>query len=211
LSPIPVLKIKVADTLLLRLRGLLCNKVFPRDYDGLLLSPCNGIHTFFMRFTIDIIFLEDKSKNPPHFNGEMNCPSYDVNGAINITKKYLETLNEQPVVVLGTPKITGLTDVLSSPRILKLPISMESSSHASFRVIHLIDQIRPWTFSPIIRDAHHILELPSGFIKRHSIAIGDSFIRLEPSIANPTGHIFLGYKGKNPPHFNGEINYPHTM
>ncbi len=35
----------------------------------------------------------------------MNCPSYDVNGAINITKKYLETLNEQPVVVLGTPKM----------------------------------------------------------------------------------------------------------
>jgi len=49
--------------------------------------------------------LGDKGKNPPHFNGEMNCPSYDVNGAINITKKYLETLNEQPVVVLGTPKM----------------------------------------------------------------------------------------------------------
>ncbi|MBS3982477.1 MAG: transposase, partial [Dethiobacter sp.] len=29
----------------------------------------------------------------------------DVNGAINIAKKYLETLNEQPVVVLGTPKM----------------------------------------------------------------------------------------------------------
>lgn len=29
----------------------------------------------------------------------------DVNGAMNIAKKYLETLNEQPVVVLGTPKM----------------------------------------------------------------------------------------------------------
>ncbi|MHB1418019.1 MAG: RNA-guided endonuclease InsQ/TnpB family protein [Bacillota bacterium] len=29
----------------------------------------------------------------------------DVNGAINIAKKYLETLNERPVVVLGTPKM----------------------------------------------------------------------------------------------------------
>ena len=50
-------------------------------------------------------YLGDKGKNPPHFNGEMNCPAYDVNGAINIAKKYLETLNEQPVVVLGTPKM----------------------------------------------------------------------------------------------------------
>jgi len=29
----------------------------------------------------------------------------DVNGAINIAKKYLEALNERPVVALGTPKM----------------------------------------------------------------------------------------------------------
>ena len=28
------------------------------DGEGLLLSPCNGIHTFFMRFPIDVIFLD---------------------------------------------------------------------------------------------------------------------------------------------------------
>ena len=67
---------------------------------------------------------------------------------------------------------------------------------ASFRVIHLIDQIRPWTFSPVIKTAHYILEFPSGFIQQRNIALGDSFIRPEPNITSPTGQIFLEIQKK---------------
>ena len=53
-----MLKIKRADTFLSRLRGLLFYRVFPTQYDGLLLASCNSIHTCFMRFAIDAIFMD---------------------------------------------------------------------------------------------------------------------------------------------------------
>ncbi len=47
----------VADTPLSRLRGLLGRKELGPD-EGLLLTPCSSIHTWFMRFRIDVVFLE---------------------------------------------------------------------------------------------------------------------------------------------------------
>ena len=41
-----------------RLRGLIGRKL--DDVDGLLLTPCNQIHTFFMSFPIDVIYLDKK-------------------------------------------------------------------------------------------------------------------------------------------------------
>lgn len=32
------------------------------DFDGLLLEPCNSIHTFFMRYPIDVLFLDKSNK-----------------------------------------------------------------------------------------------------------------------------------------------------
>lgn len=38
-----------------RLRGLLGRRLLPPS-GGLLLEPCRGVHTFFMRFPIDVVF-----------------------------------------------------------------------------------------------------------------------------------------------------------
>lgn len=45
----------IYDTFFKRLHGLMFKKSFPMD--GVLLVPCKQIHTFFMAFPIDVIFL----------------------------------------------------------------------------------------------------------------------------------------------------------
>jgi uncharacterized membrane protein (UPF0127 family) len=47
----------VADRMLARMRGLLGHKDFPAG-DGILLRPCPSVHTLFMRFPIDVVFLD---------------------------------------------------------------------------------------------------------------------------------------------------------
>ena len=47
----------VADRALPRLRGLLGRSQLPAG-DGLLLKPAPSVHTWFMRFAIDIVFLD---------------------------------------------------------------------------------------------------------------------------------------------------------
>jgi uncharacterized membrane protein (UPF0127 family) len=44
-----------------RMKGLLGRDDFPRG-QGLIISPCNQIHTFFMRFPIDVIFLDARGR-----------------------------------------------------------------------------------------------------------------------------------------------------
>ncbi|QFT88463.1 hypothetical protein FIU87_07400 [Bacillus sp. THAF10] len=48
--------LKSADTIFSRLMGLM----FKKDLldEGLLITPCNSIHMFFMRFPIDVVFLD---------------------------------------------------------------------------------------------------------------------------------------------------------
>jgi uncharacterized membrane protein (UPF0127 family) len=41
-----------------RLRGLMGYAGMPQNADGLLLQPCNSIHCFFMRFSIDAVFMD---------------------------------------------------------------------------------------------------------------------------------------------------------
>lgn len=48
---------RVADTLLTRLRGLLGRAGLPCG-EGLLIRPTSAIHTCFMRFSIDAVFLD---------------------------------------------------------------------------------------------------------------------------------------------------------
>lgn len=51
---------QVANTYLLRLFGLMGRKSLPRG-SALWIQPCRGgIHTFFMRFSIDVLFLDSK-------------------------------------------------------------------------------------------------------------------------------------------------------
>ena len=50
-------RLMVADRMLSRMRGLLGRDGLP-DGTGMLLSPCNSIHTVGMRFPLDVIFLD---------------------------------------------------------------------------------------------------------------------------------------------------------
>lgn len=51
------LRIRRADTFLSRLAGLLAIAPLQAG-EGLLLSPCASVHTAFMRYAIDVVFLD---------------------------------------------------------------------------------------------------------------------------------------------------------
>jgi uncharacterized membrane protein (UPF0127 family) len=53
--------ITVADTFFKRIRGLLGEKEFPKGC-ALILKPGNSIHTFFMRFPIDVLFMDKDNR-----------------------------------------------------------------------------------------------------------------------------------------------------
>lgn len=82
--------VRKADSFWLRLRGLMFRRPLAEG-EGLWIEPCNAVHTHFMRFPIDVIFLD-----------------------------------RQHVVV------------------------------------HVIPAMAPWRFSPVIRQAMAVLELPAG-------------------------------------------------
>lgn len=54
-------EVLVADSFWLRLKGLLGRKEIGKS-EALLLSPCNAIHCFGMKFTIDAVFLDEKMR-----------------------------------------------------------------------------------------------------------------------------------------------------
>lgn len=50
-------KMAVADDLFSRMKGLMFSEKLP-DCDGFLITPCNSIHTFFMLYSLDVLFLD---------------------------------------------------------------------------------------------------------------------------------------------------------
>jgi len=54
-------KIIHADNMVLRFFGLMGKKKLDNG-EGLLLTPCNSIHMMFMRFAIDVIFIDKDNK-----------------------------------------------------------------------------------------------------------------------------------------------------
>ncbi len=50
-------QVRRADTFWQRLRGLMFQPLLPPGA-GLLIVPCNQVHTFWMRFAIDVVFLD---------------------------------------------------------------------------------------------------------------------------------------------------------
>ena len=54
--------ILVANNLVSRLIGLMFLKTPPQRSQGLLLEPCNSIHTFFMRYSLDVVFLNSQNE-----------------------------------------------------------------------------------------------------------------------------------------------------
>lgn len=53
--------VKVAESMEERMLGLMFKEQMP-SCDGLLISPCNSIHTFFMKMSIDVVFLSKDYK-----------------------------------------------------------------------------------------------------------------------------------------------------
>ena len=54
-----VARLRIADGFWSRFAGLQFDRSLPPDA-GLLLVPCNSVHTCFLRFAIDVIFLDGK-------------------------------------------------------------------------------------------------------------------------------------------------------
>jgi uncharacterized membrane protein (UPF0127 family) len=53
--------VEVANNIISRLLGLMFRKKM-EEGKAMLISPCNSIHTFFMNFSIDVLFLDDQFK-----------------------------------------------------------------------------------------------------------------------------------------------------
>lgn len=87
-----------------RLRGLLGRKLLPSG-EALVLEPCSSVHSCFMRFSIDIVFIDKQKK-----------------------------------------------------------------------IIYLQENLTPWHFSPVVRKAKAVIELPAGSIKAQSISLGDTLL-----------------------------------
>ncbi len=54
-------KVKIANTIKDKTLGLMFKKEMS-GYDGLLILNCNAIHTHFMRFNLDAVFLDKENK-----------------------------------------------------------------------------------------------------------------------------------------------------
>lgn len=52
-----VIDVMVADSFFARLAGLMFRQKLP-SATGLLLVPCNSVHMCFMRFTIDVVYID---------------------------------------------------------------------------------------------------------------------------------------------------------
>ena len=55
------MEILQAKTYFSRVRGLLGTDSLPAN-TGLLLKPCKQVHTFFMKYTIDVVFLDKHNR-----------------------------------------------------------------------------------------------------------------------------------------------------
>ncbi|MBM3249956.1 MAG: DUF192 domain-containing protein [Candidatus Omnitrophica bacterium] len=54
-------QVEIADTTLRRVKGLLGRKGLNKG-QALVIRPCNSIHTFFMQFPIDVLFMDKNNR-----------------------------------------------------------------------------------------------------------------------------------------------------
>ena len=92
--------VEMADTLWSRFMGLMFRSELPAGH-GLAIRPCNSIHMFFMRFALDVVFVDGDG-----------------------------------------------------------------------RVVRVLDSIRPWRASSLVRGAKAAIELPAGTAARSGVAPG---------------------------------------
>lgn len=55
-------KIAVCDTFFPRLRGMIGRQFSEDEFNAMALSPCNQIHTQFMKFPIDVVYMNKKNE-----------------------------------------------------------------------------------------------------------------------------------------------------
>jgi uncharacterized membrane protein (UPF0127 family) len=79
--------LQTADTFYTRFRGLMGRPSIPENA-GLMIKPCNSVHCFFMKFPIDVIFL-DKEDRVVHISENMRPRS--VSPIVKRAKYVIET------------------------------------------------------------------------------------------------------------------------
>lgn len=96
--------VSFADTPIKRMKGLLGRKVFATG-EALVIKPCSAVHTYFMRFPIDLLFVDKDNKVI------QTVPSL---GSFRLTKIYFKA-NLVIELPSGTIKdsLTAIGDTLS--------------------------------------------------------------------------------------------------
>ena len=88
----------IADMFWARLRGWMGRA--QAGQDGLLIIPCNSVHTFFMKFPIDVVFLNFKNQvMVSHENVEPNkvlWPVKEAKGVLELPAGSVERLAIKP-------------------------------------------------------------------------------------------------------------------
>lgn len=60
-SQLLLANVELANTFLSRFKGLMFRQAMT-DIDGMLITPCNAIHTIGMKFNIDVVFIDKENK-----------------------------------------------------------------------------------------------------------------------------------------------------
>jgi len=142
-------RVAVADNFFTRLNGLIFKR-YLSDGEGLLLTNCSSIHTMWMRFKIDVIFLGTSGKTKPGI----------------LTSGKAETGNVAP----GSFTSGNLTTGKAIQAILTPGNSMPgNTTFGNYRVIDIIENMKPFTFSRIVTGATDVLELKNGSIAKYGI------------------------------------------
>jgi len=79
-------RVEIADGFLTRLAGLMGRRGMPEN-SALVLAPCSSMHTFFMRFSINAVFLDGQGE-VVHMIPEM--PPYRISPVVKNAKMVVE-------------------------------------------------------------------------------------------------------------------------
>ncbi|MGE0527827.1 MAG: DUF192 domain-containing protein [Bdellovibrionales bacterium] len=92
-SRILIENLEIADSLWSRCKGLLGRSSLPPGH-ALWIKPCNSVHTFFMKFAIDLVFLDRQmtvtktySRVPP---GRLIGPVWRASSVIEFREGFLD-------------------------------------------------------------------------------------------------------------------------
>ncbi len=88
--------LEIAESYFARAKGLLGRKNLA-SHDALLIKPCNNIHTFFMKFTIDCVFVNKTYKVEKVFSRvgpfRIKGPVWKANSVIEFSEGFVEKWN----------------------------------------------------------------------------------------------------------------------